>query len=287
MSASSAASGTKPESKLWFNDGEWWASMFRPSRDAYTINRFDPANQTWIDTGTIIDDRNVSRADVLWDGTHLDVVSAGTDPTSAKHAAVYERFSYDHASHQYHKDAGFPVRLTDGGAETFVLARDDDGHIWGTYTHQQKVYVTHSLQTDRDWTTPFPIPVAQAADINPDDISAAVGFEGHLGVMWSDQTDGAMYFASHANGMPDDAWTVSAAIQGPALADDHMNLKALYRDPAGLVFAAIKTSRNDVPNSKGTDPLIVLLVLQLVGARPDGSPAEVRGRPGGLRPAGG
>jgi hypothetical protein len=257
-----APTGRKPEAaKLWFNDGFWWGALFRPTRDAYTINRFEAATQQWVDTGTIIDDRNVARADVVWDGTHLYAISGGTDPTSDKHASVLDRFAYDAVTRSYSMDRGFPIRITDGGAETFVLDRAEDGQLWVTFTHLQTVYVTHSLGTDRDWTRPFPIPVRQATDLTPDDIAAVTAYEGHVGVMWSDQTDGAMYFAEHANGAPDDAWSVSAAIQGPALADDHMNLKSLRRDPAGLVFAVVKTSRNDSPDASPDDPLIVLLVL--------------------------
>jgi len=261
-----APTGRKPEAaKLWFNSGSWWGALFRPSQDSYTINRFDVATQQWIDTGAIIDDRNVTRADVVWDGTHLYAVSAGTDPTSDKQAAVLDRFSYDAGSQTYTMDHGFPIRITDGGAETFVMDEADNGQLWVTFTHQQRVYVTHSLGTDRDWTPAFPLPLAQSTNLTVDDISAVTAYEGHIGVMWSDQTDGAMYFAEHANGGPDDAWSVSAAIQGPALADDHMNLKTLRRDPAGLVFAVVKTSRNDVPNAAPGDPLIVLLVLNRDG----------------------
>jgi hypothetical protein len=257
-----APTGRKPEAaKLWFNDGFWWGAMFRPTRDAYTINRFDAATQAWIDTGTIIDDRNVARADVLWDGSHLYAISGGTDPTSDKHAAVLDRFSYDGVTRSYSMDRGFPIRITDNGSETFVLDRADNGQLWVTFTHLQTVFVTHSLGTDRDWSRPFPIPVRQATDLTPDDIAAVTAYEDHIGVMWSDQTDGAMYFAEHVNGAPDDTWSVSAAIQGPALADDHMNLKSLRRDPAGLVFAVIKTSRNDTPDASPADPLLVLLVL--------------------------
>jgi len=261
-----APTGRKPEAaKLWFNDGSWWGELFRPARDAYTVNRFDVATQQWIDTGAIIDDRNGSRADLVWDGTYLYAISGGTDPTSDKDAAVLDRLSYDPGLQSYSMDRGFPIRITPGGAETFVMDRADDGRLWVTYTQQQRVFVTHSLGTDRDWTQPFPIPLPQAINLTSDDISAVTAYEGHIGVMWSDQTDGAMYFAEHANGSPDDAWSVSAAIQGPALADDHMNLKTLRRDPAGLVFAVVKTSRNDAPNAKPDDPLIVLLVLNREG----------------------
>ena len=261
-----APTGRKPgAAKLWFADGSWWASLFRPTRDAYTINRFDPETHSWIDTGAIVDDRNVARADVLSTAQYVYALSGGTDPVSDKHAAVLDRFSYDSVTRTYSMDEGFPIRITDGGAETFVMDRAEDGQLWVVYTHQQAVYVTHSLGSDREWTQPFPIPVPQATSLTADDVAAVIAYEGHVGVMWSDQSDGAIYFAEHANGAPDEAWTVSTAIQGPALADDHLNLKTLYRDPAGLVFAVVKTSRNDTPDATPEDPLIVLLVLTRSG----------------------
>jgi hypothetical protein len=33
--------GEKPQSKLWFNDGIWWASLFDRSTEEYHIYRYD------------------------------------------------------------------------------------------------------------------------------------------------------------------------------------------------------------------------------------------------------
>src|SRR4030067_1087877 len=52
-----APTGEKPESKLWFHDGYWWASMWNPAASSYRIYRFDLANQTFIDTGVALDNR--------------------------------------------------------------------------------------------------------------------------------------------------------------------------------------------------------------------------------------
>ncbi len=261
-----APTGRKPEAaKLWVTDGSWWGVLFDRSRDAYMIYRFDWEADQWVSTGQMVDDRNASRADVVWDGSHLYTVSGGTDPTSSKHRALLSRFSYDTARREFHLDRGFPFAITDGGAETFVTDKGADGQLWVTYTRGQQVYVTHSLGTDFDWTKPFPLPIAQSADLTPDDISAVVAYDGAMGVMWSDQTDGAMYFASHRNGDDDQTWQFSTAIQGPGLADDHMNLKALHDDPAGKVMAVIKTSLNDTPDAKPDRPLVMLLVLKADG----------------------
>ena len=48
------ATGTKPESKLWFADGSWW-SLMRVSAGV-TIHRLG-SDQRWTDTGTVVDPR--------------------------------------------------------------------------------------------------------------------------------------------------------------------------------------------------------------------------------------
>src|SRR5207237_334552 len=61
--------GERPESKLWWNDGSWWGSLFDPLTLAYHIYRLDAATQTWVDTGTALDSRTWSKADALWDSS--------------------------------------------------------------------------------------------------------------------------------------------------------------------------------------------------------------------------
>ena len=47
----------KPQSKLWFNDGLWWATMFESASKTWHIFRLDRQSETWVDTGTRVDDR--------------------------------------------------------------------------------------------------------------------------------------------------------------------------------------------------------------------------------------
>ena len=63
----SAPTESKPESKLWFNDGVWWGVLFNTSSRAYDIYRLNLTTQAWTDTGTAVDDRPQSIADALWD----------------------------------------------------------------------------------------------------------------------------------------------------------------------------------------------------------------------------
>ena len=253
--------GQKPQSKLWFNDGTWWASMFNRSVEEYHIYRYDRGTHTWSDTGTLIDERNTSHADTLWDGSRLYVATAGASSTNSNHGARILRYSYNPATRTYSLDPGFPLSgVSNGGMEAIVLDKDTTGKLWVTYTQKRKVYVNRSLSTDQTWGTPFVLPV-NGTSVSPDDISAVVAFDSQIGVMWSNQRDSAMYFATHKDGDPDSVWQASrTAIQGPNYADDHISLRSLQVDDvSGRVFAAVKTSLNDVRNPNPNAPLIFLL----------------------------
>ncbi len=253
-SSVSAPTGQKPQSKLWVNDGTWWGALYSTTAHAFTVHRLDWATQEWSDTGVEIDPRTSARLDVMWDGSHLYTIGAGTG-TSSGDSAELRRFSYSPGG-GYVLDAGFPVVVVDGGMEAGVFDKDSTGVIWFTYTRGNATYVTHSTTDDLSWGTPFVIPVAGADTLDPDDISAVVAYDGKIGVMWSNQTDSTMYFATHADGAPTSQWTVNPAVQLPEYADDHLNLKSLQADADGRVYAATKTSLN-----AGNAPLMLLLVL--------------------------
>ena len=75
-----APTGEKPQAKTWFHDGAWWAVMYNTATGSFEIyKRIDGA---WSTTGTVVDARDGSWQDVLWDGNHLQVVSAGNRATN-------------------------------------------------------------------------------------------------------------------------------------------------------------------------------------------------------------
>jgi hypothetical protein len=252
----SGPTGEKPQSKLWFNDGIWWGIFFDRSTEEYHIYRYDWATHTWSDTGTLIDRRNSSRADAKWDGTHLYVASAPYSTSSPDLNAYVKRYSYDPATKTYTRD--ITATVANEPLEAIVLDKDATGKLWVTYTQNSQVYVNHSLDSDSSWGTPFVLPV-EGTSVSADDISAVIAFDSQIGVMWSNQLDDAMYFATHNDGDPDDVWQPSrTAVQGPKSAEDHINLKALQADSSGRVFAAIKTGLDDLRNPNPNAPLIFL-----------------------------
>jgi predicted phage tail protein len=270
-SGTSAPTGEKPESKLWFNDGQWWGTLFNSASKHFEIYRLNWGTQQWSTTGVRVDSRTKVRQDVLWDGIHLYVLSGGivawnTDARQSVDAGKLYSFSYKNGG--YVADSGFPVTvIPDGGAEAMVLNQEaGTGRLWVTYTANLGVFVAHSTTSPKAWVAPYIIPVAHTADLTNDDISSVVPFNGKIGVMWGNQTTGidAYFFAVHANGAGDAAgdWAVETAMANPGqqLADDHINLKSLENDPAGGVFASVKTSLN-----AANDPLEVLLVRKADG----------------------
>ena len=257
--------GEKPESKLWWNDGIWWASMWSQSSAAYHIFRLNTANQTWIDTGTPLDNRNSSRADTLWDAStnKLYVASSifSNSSSSGSPARLY-RFSYSSATDSYSLDVGFPVQIGNFKTEALTIAKDSTGQLWSTWKQGSTFVVNASVCNpgcnDAVWGTPFtPNAPGTKTSFDSEDISAVISFAGNVGVFWSNQTNGTDYFAVHADSAPDTSWSGETALSGTNMADDHINMKT---DSSGRVYAVVKTSRGG-----STDPLIVLLVRSTSG----------------------
>jgi hypothetical protein len=258
-----APTGQKPQSKLWVADGIWWGSLWDTATRNFTIFRYDWDANSWTNTGTLVEDRAGSYLDALWDGTHLYVASAGQTASNSAQSPRLTRFSYDPATDQWSRDAGYPVTIGSGGVEAVVLAKDSDGLLWITYTQGAKVWLTHSVGgLDDVWVPRFQLPVpGNESNVDADDISAIIAYDGDkIGVLWSNQRTHIMYWAAHTDGTPDQSWTLQVAYQQPEGADDHLNLKALVGDSAGRVFAVAKTSMD-----AAADPLFNLLVLTSSG----------------------
>src|SRR3954468_21519389 len=131
-----APTGEKPQSKTWFHDGTWWAVMYNRTSGAFEV--YKRANNAWTTTGTLVDGRNRSWQDVLWDGNHLQVVSAGTSPTDPGMAVRFSHSGSDASTNTYTEESP-QTAVTSYGVEVAVLDRDSTGTIWITYTHNSTV----------------------------------------------------------------------------------------------------------------------------------------------------
>ncbi|HEY7449040.1 MAG TPA: choice-of-anchor D domain-containing protein [Vicinamibacterales bacterium] len=258
----------KPESKLWWNDGNWWGGLWSSAAGTYRIYRLDMATQQWVDTGTSLDSRQGTKMDVFWDdkpviltdrklyvASHHWTTSAGAG-TSSQHGRLY-RYSYDWAAKKYNLDTGFPADINTAKTESLTIAKDSTGQLWATWVQNQQVMVSHTLNgNDATWGAPFVLPIGSMANVTSDDLSAITAFAGDkIIVMWSRQSSGdQIYAATHLDGTPDGNWTLVAAYTTSG--DDHINIKSL-NDSAGQLFAVVKTA-----NSAAGTGLIVVLVCR-------------------------
>jgi len=250
---------SKPESKVWFSHGMWWAVMARKvasGGNTYFIFRLNAHKQKWINTHVVVDTRDSTRQDALSVGNKLFIAShkhvqvshnaASPDPRDEMRLFL---FSWNPGTRKY---APAGEQAIDGQkSETLVIDRDSTGVIWATWVQadsggQHHVY---AKPTDGDCVGNFanctfggPAGQLDASGVSPDDISSVVNFGGDkIGVMWSDTTDKTndkIMFAIHQDGDPLGTWSTETAIGGPKMADDHINLKS---DSNGRIFATTKT----------------------------------------------
>ncbi|HSD79911.1 MAG TPA: PKD domain-containing protein [Solirubrobacteraceae bacterium] len=252
---------SKPESKLWFNEGGWWAVLTAPDGGQH-IYRL-AAGGGWQDTGTVVDARAKSRADVLWDAAagKLYVAShvfSGTSSSAVAGRGRLWRFGYDPVTDRYALDAGFPVDINaTAQSETLVIAKDSTGRLWATWALDGRVYVARTSGDDSRWGTPYVVPSGDPS-VTADDISSVVAAGGGIDLLWSNQRDGRFWFARHPDGAGDAPgdW-LAGPVPGTLAADDHINLKS---DDAGRVYAAVKYT-----SSRG-QPLVALLIREPWGA---------------------
>ena len=275
--------GSKPESKLWYHDGNWFAVMFYEQSgvtggEDFYIYRFDRQNNKWIrNANAKVDTRYSSRADALKVGTQGQVYIAthvfSESPASGDLSCLV-RFNYNSTNDTYTRDSATPAggsstckKINNFKTETLVIDEDSTGQLWATWVQGGKVWVNRSASTGPlTWGTPFALTDLAnvgGGGVTTDDISSVVSFgtatDPKIGVMWSNQTDKKMYFAVHDDAAGDQTWGSAVLAYGPSDgeskdADDHISLKSLQSDSTGRVYAVIKTGK-----SASTDPQIVVL----------------------------
>jgi hypothetical protein len=244
------------QSKLWFADGRWWGALFGPT-NRLGIFVLDPATQVWADTGTLIDERPIADADMLWDGSHLYAISGGSRP-SENHAIHLRRYTFVAADDRFALDPDYPVTLRPTGASPAVLAMDSTGVLWATFVADGDVLVTHTLEDETIWSEPVALP-AEEARVETNDVSSIIAFgPGRIGVAWTNQRSG-IHFSSHRDGDPDGSWSAAEAILQGELPDDQLSLAA-YPVGGGStnVVAAVSTTQDQIETGRTLDPLTLL-----------------------------
>src|SRR3990172_4674848 len=161
----------KPESKLWWNDGFWWGSLYNSAAGEFRIYRLNWGTQTWEDTGVAIDDREDTTSDALWDDTnnklyiasHIHQSNSTHTSNTSERGRLY-RYSYDETTQAYVLDIGFPKNVNEDKTEALVLDKDSTGRLWVTYVSRgtspsdYQVFVNAATGDGLTWGTPFTLP---------------------------------------------------------------------------------------------------------------------------------
>jgi hypothetical protein len=257
-STADRVTGEKPESKLWFHDGRWWATMIPEDGATHTIHEL--VGTTWVDTGVEVAGDTAARGDALLVGNALYISNRGT--------STLFRADWDGSSWV---PRGTPSKLpVPADVPALTIAKDSTGALWLTWIEDDGVHVASAPDqaelSAEDWNNREMFSLEDVGDraaVTDDDISAVIAFsdaEGPaIGVMWSNQLYRQQFFAIHRDGAPQDAWSLEAIGVGETReADDHINLKTHGQS----VYAAIKTEHS----ANSPDPsLIKLLVRSPVG----------------------
>ena len=259
-----SVSASSAQSKLWFAEGAWWGGLYSPDANEIHIFRLDWATQTWLDTGTVVDERPDADADFLWAGEHLYSASASKGVASS-HRARIQRFHYDPKTTRFVPDTDFPVAINETGASGIVIDRDSTGVLWVTYVTGGKLWMAHSLTSDAHWSPPYALP--GSGPLVDEDVSSLVPFgPGRIGVMWTDQGTERMLFASHADGDGDDTWSpVEIVATGVGTNDDQLNLKTFELDGARVVAVPIRTTVDPDADQNPLDAQILVTIRHADG----------------------
>ena len=270
--AGTAATGEKPQSKVWYYENKWW-SVFPASSGVSSSGswlwRLDGSAWTPV---TQLSTSTTAKADVK---------PAGSPAGSLVHVLLYNGSSADLASVEYNAGVYQPWSLPlqpDFALPAWQRDRNDRYRFYGAdvagnpiqhrLQHCGNQWLMRSAAPYESWSSP--ITLATVTN-NQDDISVITALPNNtVGVLWSNQNSKRFGFKYHVDTNPIDTWSADEvpASQsandsvGAGMADDHLNLAAASD---GTLYAAVKTGYDTAGY-----PKIAMLVRRLSGSAGSG-----------------
>ncbi len=251
--------GEIPESKLWWHDNYWWASLWNDSLNSHTIHQYNFPTSSWRNTGVTIDDRSGSKSDVLSDGNKLfiasHIFSNTAQSASAANAARLYRYSYSNSDTSYSLDAGYPVLINSSKSNSLVLTKDTASRLWITWVDSGAIMINHSSGDDATWATPFSLP-NQTDTTTWEDVSSIITFGDSIGIFWTNQSTENVHFAVHAAADSVHIWQEEDVVDNEdedggleEIISDEINLAAYN----GIVYSVVQSSE-----AEDEDPQIIV-----------------------------
>jgi hypothetical protein len=239
----STTTGEKPQSKVWFHAGRWWAVL--PSRAVTPTGTWLwrlGADNRWTNVLRLSSSTS-AKADVRPVGelAHVLLHAGSSQLVSLQYVAAQQTYLL-------WTQRPTPTTLSVSGSEIATIDVDSTARMWLATESSSDVLVYYS---DSPYVT-FHGPLVVAEDIDSDDISVVTalrlpGFAA-IGVLWSNQNTQRFGFRLHPDGvdpmqwLPDEVPAAQSALHvGHGMGDDHMNVKV---GADGTLYAAVKTSYN-------------------------------------------
>ncbi|MBM4034078.1 MAG: hypothetical protein FJ291_20180 [Planctomycetes bacterium] len=226
----SGVTAQKPQSKLWHDQGTWWAAL--PQDDGvwlwrYADGRFDAQKAPGALKGT----GPGAECDVVLHDKTLFVLAFDKGSKEVPlHALSFSDGAYRGAQ-------GYPVLLkAPEKTATMTCDVDSKGTLWVAFVDEQGRVTVQSLASQNPAAGFGPREVL--ASVGPFDIAAVAAFKGHVGVLWCQQKAHRLAFRAHRDGDPADNWGPEEVVADAlGVANDHINLAA---DAAGNLWAVTK-----------------------------------------------
>lgn len=221
----------KPQSKLWYMDGAWWALLPRSSGPSL----WERTANGWKEHPEINSDlKDVpGRADVWAGDKEIMAVGVGLNSLTV--------FRLEKQKNKWRgtRLANLTSITGKDEIETATIIQDRSGHWWVAADAGSKICVWESPD-GKQWTKAFLL----AEGINKDDISTLTVLPKGIAVIWSDQNEDAVKIREHQDDQPVENWSAVTLIdKGNKTADDHLHASL---SPDGTLWVATKNSVDKV-----------------------------------------
>ena len=238
------ATADKPQSKLWWARGHWWAWLPHGAAEAGIGGRIWQRAKTghWqiVDHLSAFASQLPGRADVVADESRVEAVLV-----DGKRIAVVRLYWNDERSRWL--PATSPLVWSEAHAvETATIARADaaDANLWISYPAQRgkdRSVVVRRLDPALSGERVDETILAEGLGL--DEICVVFAYRESVAVAWSDQKNETLWWRRHEPAS--DAWSKREPIaSGSRTADDHLSIAMPPGASAGRLLLATKTERD-------------------------------------------